>query len=77
MTKAKLKIAGCFRTRKGADDYLGIMSYVYTARKQGHKTRHAGLQIPKAGEERVFRTGKKNTFCLDRPAGISYPFRCI
>ena len=36
MTKAKLKIAGCFRTRKGADDYLGIMSYVYIARKRGH-----------------------------------------
>jgi transposase len=54
MTKAKLKIAGCFRTRKGADDYLGIMSYVYTARKQGHNAYEAILQAVKGTPEFIF-----------------------
>ncbi len=54
MTKAKLKIAGCFRTRKGADDYLGIMSYVYTARKQGHNAYEAILQAVKGNPEFIF-----------------------
>ncbi len=43
MIKAKSKISGCFRTEKGAEDYLAIMSYVYTARKQGHNAYDAIL----------------------------------
>lgn len=35
MIKAKTKVAGCFRTEKGAQDYLDIMSYVNTAKKLG------------------------------------------
>ena len=36
MIKAKTKISGCFRTQKGAQEYLDIMSYVSTAKKLGH-----------------------------------------
>jgi len=35
MIKVKTKVSGCFRTEKGARDYLKIMSYVGTAHKQG------------------------------------------
>lgn len=33
--KVKAKVAGCFRTMSGAEDYLSIMSYIGTARKHG------------------------------------------
>lgn len=33
--KIKTKVSGCFRTEKGAADYLNIMSYVGTAKKHG------------------------------------------
>lgn len=35
MIKAKTKVSGCFRTKKGAQEYLDIMSYVSTAKKLG------------------------------------------
>lgn len=34
MIKTKTKVSGCFRSTKGAEDYLKIMSYVGTAKKQ-------------------------------------------
>lgn len=36
MMKVQQKISGCFRTRKGAEDFCRIKSYVSTMKKQGH-----------------------------------------
>lgn len=33
--KTKTKVAGCFRTERGAQDYLDVMSYISTGRKHG------------------------------------------
>ena len=35
MIKAKVKVSRCFRTEKGAQEYLDIMSYASTAKKLG------------------------------------------
>ena len=35
MIKVKAKVTGGFRTESGAQEYLSIMSYVGTAKKQG------------------------------------------
>ena len=41
MIKVKTKVSGCFRTEEGARDYLKIMSYIGTARKQGYNAYEA------------------------------------
>lgn len=38
IVKVKTKVSGCFRTADGAREYLKIMTYVGTAKKQGHST---------------------------------------
>ena len=39
--KTKTKVCGCFRSRTGAEEYLDIMSFISTARKNGFDSYHA------------------------------------
>ena len=46
MIKVKTKVSGCFRSEKGAQEYLTIMSYIGTANKHGinaYKAIHEAL----------------------------------
>jgi transposase len=36
MVKLQQKISGCWRTLAGAEAFLALRSYIFTARKQGH-----------------------------------------
>ena len=45
--KVKTKVSGCFRKEDGAKDYLKIMSYVGTVKKQGYNVFDAILNAVK------------------------------
>lgn len=54
MIKVKTKVSGCFRSEEGARDYLKIMSYVGTARKQGYNAYDAIKNAISGCPESVF-----------------------
>ena len=54
MVKTKTKVSGCFRSIKGAMDYLKIMSYVGTARKQRVSPYEAIRQAVLGNSEFIF-----------------------
>lgn len=57
MCKAKTKVSGCFRTNKGAQEYLGIMSYVSTAKKLGSNAYQAIKNAIAGTPDYIFNEG--------------------
>ena len=57
MIKTKSKVSGCFRSIGGAKDYLTIMSYVGTAKKQGINCYEAIRQAILGTPEFIFAKG--------------------
>jgi len=57
MVKTKTKVSGCFRSIAGAIDYLKIMSYVDTAKKQKINPYEAIRQAISGTPEYIFPRG--------------------
>ena len=57
MIKAKTKVSGCFRTKKGAQEYLDIMSYVSTAKKLGSNAYEAIKNAVAGTPDYIFAEG--------------------
>ena len=57
MVKTKTKVSGCFRSIKGAIDYLKIMSYVGTAKKQKINPYEAIRQVTSGTTEFIIARG--------------------
>jgi transposase len=57
MIKVKTKVSGCFRTKKGAQDYLDIMSYVSTAKKHGSSAYNAIKNAVAGTPDYIFTEG--------------------
>jgi len=54
--KVKQKVAGCFRTKDGADDFAAILSFVSTARKNGFSAFSAIRDLLRGSFFLLFRT---------------------
>ena len=54
MIKEKTKVSGCFRSMKGAQDYLTIMSYVGTSKKHGINAYEAILNAITGSPDIIF-----------------------
>ena len=54
--KVKTKVSGCFRAMDGAKNYLKIMSYVGTVKKQGYNTFDAMLNAVKGTPYNIIMT---------------------
>jgi transposase len=57
MVKTKTKVSGCFRSKRGAEDYLTIMSYLGTAKKQKINPYEAIRLAIRGTPELIFATG--------------------
>ena len=57
MIKAKTKVSGCFRTEKGAKEYLNIMSFVSTAKKLGKNAYEAIKNAVSGSPDFIFAEG--------------------
>jgi len=54
MIKIKTKVSGCFRSKEGADNFLKIMSYIGTAKKQGINSYEAIKNAIVGNSESIF-----------------------
>lgn len=54
MIKVKVKVSVCFRSEKDTQDYLQIMSYVGTAKKQGYNSFQAIFKALSGASEIIF-----------------------
>ena len=52
--KTKTKVCGCFRSRTGAEEYLGLMSFISTARKNGFDPYHAVKMALSCQTDQIF-----------------------
>lgn len=55
--KTKTKVCGCFRSRTGAEEYMGLMSFISTARKNGFDSYHAVKMVLSGQINQVFGIG--------------------
>ena len=52
--KTKTKVCGCFRSRTGAEEYMGLMSFISTARKNGFDSYHAVKMALSCQTDQIF-----------------------
>jgi transposase len=58
MVKTKTKVSGCFRSKKGAEEYFTIMSYIGTAKKQKMNPYEAIRLAIRGTPELIFATSE-------------------
>ena len=52
--KNKIKVCGCFRSRTGAEEYMGLMSLIGTARKNGFDSYNVVKMALSAQTDQIF-----------------------